>query len=162
MFYSYTLKSSSCINKAQYINAIYYFFFTQRSTNILLYNAFYRWILLDHVWVSLFTIISEQRRHSCVMLGKDDISVRSTRHFIFLYLRTREGLHAYHNKIKIDHCRGNPFQACLSKIAIDRDWPRFRYSRLGLFICWIGHNYPVPSSPPHTPRSGAHWPNRME
>ena len=29
-------------------------------------------------------------------------------------------------------------------------------------VCWIGHKYPVPSSPPHAPRSGAHWPNGME
>ena len=27
---------------------------------------------------------------------------------------------------------------------------------------WIDHNYPVPSSPPHTPRGGAHWPKGME
>ena len=95
------------------------------------------------MWVLVFTTISEQRRLSCIMLGKDDISVWSTRHFIFLILRTREGLHAYHNKIKIDHCRGNPFQACLSKIPNNRDWPRFCYKPLGLFIYWIGHNYPA-------------------
>ena len=31
-----------------------------------------------------------------------------------------------------------------------------------LSYCWIGHKYPVPSSPPHAPRSGARWPNGME
>ena len=114
------------------------------------------------MWVSVFTTISEQRRLSHIMLGKGHISVWLTRHFMFLLLRTREGLHAYHYKIKIDCCRGNPFQACLSEIATDRNRSRFRYNRLCLFICWIGCNYPVLSSPPHAPRSGAHWPNRME
>ena len=110
------------------------------------------------MWVLVFTTIAEQRRLSRIMSGKDDISVWLKRHFIFLLLRTREGCMpiAYHNKIKIDCCQGNPFQACLTEIAIDRDRPRFCYNQLGLFICWIGHNCPVPSSPPHTPRSGAH------
>ena len=95
--------------------------------------------------------------------------VRQRRHFSLVdttfYIPTfedKERLHSYHNKIKIDCCRGNPFQACLSEIAIDRDRLRFCHNRLGLFICWIGHNCPVPSSPLHTPMSGAHWPNGME
>ena len=115
------------------------------------------------MWVPIFTTISEQRRLSCIMLDKDNILVWSTQHFIFPLLRTREGyIPTYLPAIKIDCCRGNPFQACLSEIAIDRDRPRFYHNQLGLFICCIGHNCPVPSSQPHTPMSGAHWPNGME
>ena len=43
------------------------------------------------MWVPIFTTISEQRQLSCIMLDKDDISVWSTQHFIFLLLRTRKG-----------------------------------------------------------------------
>ena len=68
----------------------------------------------------------------------------------------------HHNEIKIDPFRGNSVQAYLDKVYIDRDWPKFRYNWLGLFIYWIGHNCPVPSSPLHTPGSLAHWPNGME
>ena len=111
--------------------------------------------------VSIPSTISDQRRLSWIMLGKDNIfSVHTTFHFPTVEDKGR--LHVYHNKIMIDHCRDNPFQARLSEIAINRDQAWFRYNWLGLFICWIGHNYPVPSSLPHTLRSGAHWPNGME
>ena len=71
-------------------------------------------------------------------------------------------IHAYHTGVRVKPLRGNSSQARLSEVAIDRDQPRFCYNWLGLFICWVGHNCPVPSSPPHTPWSGAHWPNGME
>ena len=96
-----------------------------------------------------------------VVLGKDDFLFKNAT-FHFLLFEDKGRLHVHHNKIRIDHCRDNLYQASLSKIATDRDRTRFRYDWLGLFTCWIGHNYPVPSSPPHAPRSGAHWPNRME
>ena len=43
------------------------------------------------MWVLVFTTIAEQRRLSWIILGKENITVWSTRHFIFLLLRTREG-----------------------------------------------------------------------
>ena len=50
------------------------------------------------------------------MSGKDDILLWSTRHFIFLLLRAREGY--YYNKIRIDYHRENLFQACLNEFAV--------------------------------------------
>ena len=54
------------------------------------------------------------------MLGKDDIFLVIMT-FHFPTFEDKERLHVYHNKIKIDHCRDNPFQASLSEIAVDRD-----------------------------------------
>ena len=113
------------------------------------------------MWVSISSIIFNQWRLSGIMLGKDNIfSVNTTFHFPTFEDKGR--LHVYRDKIKIDHCRDNPFQARLSEIAMDRDRTWFCYNWLGLFICWNGPNYPVPSSPLHTPGSWAHWPNGME
>ena len=113
------------------------------------------WVLVfyDYFWIkTTFVDRVRQRRHFGL--------VSTTLHILTFEDKGR--LHSYHNKVKIDRCWGNPFQACLSEIAIDRDQPRLSYNRLGLFICWIGHNCTVPSSPPRTPRSGAHWPSGME
>ena len=72
-------------------------------------------------------------------------------------------LHAHHNRIKRGLPPGQSLSRELEQDCSQQELSReFRYSWLGLFNCWIGHNYPVPSSPPHAPRSGAHWPNRME
>ena len=126
-------------NKAHCINAVNCFF-SQSSTNISFTNTFYWRILSDHVGTSIhdycrtkttFTDHVRQRWHFSL--------VETTFHIPTFEDKGR--LHAYHNKIKIDRCQGNPFQACLSKIALDRDRLRFCYNRLGLFIYWIGHNY---------------------
>ena len=68
---------------------------------------------------------------------------------------------AHHSGIRIDHCRNNFYQVSLSEIVPSRDRMRSRWD-LAYLIAGFGHNYPVPSSPLHAPRSGAHWPNRME
>ena len=51
-----------------------------------------------------------------------------TQHLIFLLFEDKGRLHAHHNKIRIDHCRDNPYQARLIGIATDRDRTRFRYN----------------------------------
>ena len=72
-------------------------------------------------------------------------------------------LHAHHNRIKRGLPPGQSLSRELERDCCQQELSReFRYSWLGLFNCWIGHNYPVLSSPPHALRSGAHWPNRME
>ena len=133
------LNQAHVFNKAHCINAVNCFF-SQSSTNISFTNTFYWRILSDHVGTSIhdycrtkttFTDHVRQRWHFSL--------VETTFHIPTFEDKGR--LHAYHNKIKIDRCQGNPFQACLSKIALDRDRLRFCYNRLGLFIYWIGHNY---------------------
>ena len=84
-------------------------------------------------------------------------------HLIFPTFEDKGRLHVHYNKIK----RGLlPGQSLSRELEWDRRQQEssreFCYSWPGLFNCWIGHNYPVPSSPLHAPRSGAHWPNRME
>ena len=147
------LNQARILNKVHCINAVNRFF-PQSSMNISLSNI----LLLANILKSCGYYYSR------LFLNKDNfhVHVRQGWHLTFLLFEDMGRLHVYHNKSKIDHCWGNPFQACLSEIAIDRDWLRFRHNRLGLFICWIGHNYPVPSSPPHAPRSETHWPNGME
>ena len=106
------------------------------------------------MWVLEFTTFSEQRRLSWPWVEKTTFHIPN--------FEDKGRTHAYHNGIKVEPLWGNPSQACLSEAAIDRDRPRSRHNRLGLFICWVGHNCPVPSSPAQTPWSGAHWPNGME
>ena len=122
---------------------------------------FDRQILLDHGVLEFTTFFwkktsfvdhVKQRRHFKI----------SQRYLSYLLFVDKGRTHAYYNKIRIDCFRGNPFHACLSEVATDRNRPRFHHNRLGLLVCWIGHNYPVPSSPLHTPMSGAHWPNGMK
>ena len=97
------------------------------------------------------------------MLSKDDFSLWSNNIWFFLLLEDKGRLHAYHNRIKRGLLPGQSLSCEHERDCRQQESSReFRYSWLGLFNCWIGHNYPVPSSPPHAPRSGAHWPNRME
>ena len=97
------------------------------------------------------------------MSSKDDFSLWWNNIWCFLLFEDKGRLHAHHNRIK----RGLlPGQSLSSELERDRcrqelSW-EFRYSWLGLFNCWNGHNYPVPCSPLHAPRSGAHWPYEME
>ena len=136
------LNQAHLFNKAHCINAVNCFF-SQSSTNISFNNTFYRQILSDHVGTSI---------HSYFWTKTTFIDhVKQRRHFGLIettfHIPTFEDkgrLHAYHNKIKIDRCRGNPFQACLSEIAIDRDRPRFCYNRLGLFILLDWSQLPSP------------------
>ena len=141
----------------QFINVIY-----TKSTNISFNN-----FLVDEyhliMWVSKPSTISNQQRLFRIMLGKDDIPPRWNNIWFFLLFEDKGRLHAHHNRIK----RGLLLGQSLSR---ELEWDcrqqesswEFRYSWLGLFNYWIGHNYPVPSSPPHAPRSGTHWPNRID
>ena len=113
------LNQAHVFNKAHCINAVNCFF-SQSSTNISFTNTFYWRILSDHVGTSIhdycrtkttFTDHVRQRWHFSL--------VETTFHIPTFEDKGR--LHAYHNKIKIDRCLGNPFQACLSEIALDRD-----------------------------------------
>ena len=98
-----------------------------------------------------------------IMLGKDNISLRWNNIWFFLLFEDKGRLHAHHNRIKRGLLPGQSLSSELERDCRRQESSReFRYSWLGLFNCWIGHNYPVLSSPPHAPRSGAHWPNRME
>ena len=140
----------------QFINVIY--------TNQQIFHAII--FLLTNVilimWVLKPSAISNQRwpLESC-WVKKTFLS--DEQHLIFYFLRTREGHMPTITVIR----RGLPSGQSLSS-GLERDHHRressreFRYSWLGLFNCWVGHKYPVPSSPLHDPRSGAHWPNRME
>ena len=115
------------------------------------------------MWVLKPSTISNQRRLFRIMLGKDDISLRWNNIWFFLLFEDKGRLQACCNGIKSWLLPGQSLSN-----DIERDChltgikSRFCHSWLGLFNYWIGHNYPVPSSPPHAPRSGAHWPNRME
>ena len=80
---------------------------------------------------------SEQRRLLC-----HDWLVKTTFHVPNFEDMGR--IHAYHNKIKVEPFRGNPFQACLSEVATNRDRLKSRYKRLGLFIYWVGVESPSP------------------
>ena len=76
------------------------------------------------MWVPIFTTISEQRQLSCIMLDKDDISVWSTQHFIFLLLRTRKGYIPTITKSRLIAAGEIPFKHAWSRlpsIEIDRD-----------------------------------------
>ena len=76
------------------------------------------------MWVLVFTIISEQRRLSWIMLGKNNISVWLIQHFAFLLLRTREGYMSTIKKSRLITAGEIPFKHAwvrLPLIGIDRD-----------------------------------------
>ena len=107
-------------NKAQNINAVNCLFSYKDQWIFYFIILFYRRTLLDHVG----NIISDQTRLSCIMLGNDDISVWSTRHFMFLLLRTREGHMPAITKSRLITAREIHFKhawARLPSIGIDRD-----------------------------------------
>ena len=75
------------------------------------------------MWVPIFTTISEQRRLFSVMLGKDDISVWLTQHFMFLLLRTREGYMPTITKSRLIAAREIPFKHAWARLpSIEIDW----------------------------------------
>ena len=95
------------------------FLFTQNQRIFHSIIIFHRRILSDHLGINIFDYFQSMTT-SGIMLGKDNIfSVNTTFHFPTFEDKGR--LHVYHNKIKIDHFRDNPFQARLSEIAMDRD-----------------------------------------
>ena len=76
------------------------------------------------MWVLVFTIISEQRRLSWIMLGKNNISVWLIQHFAFLLLRTREGYMSTIKKSRLITAGEIPFKHAwvrLPLIGINRD-----------------------------------------
>ena len=88
-----------------------------------------------------------------------------TQHLIFLLFEDKGRLHAKLPTIAES--------GLITAGTISIKWAWAKLSRVGIawdpaiadlayLIAGFGHNYPVPSSPPHAPRSGAHWPNRME
>ena len=99
-FFSYVFKLSSCIKSSEQMQSIV--FIHTKSTDILFNNCF-----------SSANVI-----RSCQVKTTFSL-VNTTLHFPTFEDKGR--LHAYHNKIRIDHCRDNPFQARLSEIAVDRD-----------------------------------------
>ena len=97
------------------------------------------------------------------MLGKGDIPLRWRNIWFFLLFEDKGRSNAHHNRIKRGLLPGQSLSSKLERDCRRQELSReFRYSWLSLFNCWVGHKYPVPSSPLHVPRSWAHWPNRME
>ena len=90
-------------------------------------------------------MVLNQRRHP------GSWQVKTTLHFLLFEDKGR--LQAHGNGIKIWLLPGQS----LSR-ELERDWhlieikSRSRHSQLGLFNCWIGHNYPIPR--------WARWPNQ--
>ena len=93
------------------------FLFTQNQQIFHSTIISHRRTLSDHVGTKILYYFQQQRL-SRVMLGKDDFFfMNTTVHFPTFEDRGR--LHVAHNKI--NHCRDNPSQACLSRTAADRD-----------------------------------------
>ena len=109
------LNQARVFNKAQYINAVNCSF-SHKDQQIfhltILFTDEYYWIM----WVPIFTTISEQRRLSWIMLGKDNILVWSTQHFIFLLLRTREGYMPTIKKSRLIAAGEIPFKHALARL----------------------------------------------
>ena len=148
VFFRHLFELSSCIKSSEQMQLIIFTF--TKSTNISFSDYFSS---TNIIWSYGY------QNHRLFPINNNFLRIR---HFIFLLFEDKGRLDVHHNKVKIDHCQDNLYQVSLSEIATDRDRTRLCYNQLGLFNCWIGHNYPIPSNPPHAPRSGAHWPNRME
>ena len=116
------LNQAHVFNKAQRINTVNCFFHKIQKIfhSITLFIGEYYQIM----WVLVFTIISEQRRLSWIMLGKNNISVWLIQHFAFLLLRTREGYMSTIKKSRLISAGEIPFKLAwvrLPLIGIDRD-----------------------------------------
>ena len=94
-----------------------------KSTNISFNNYF---LLTNIIWLCgnqnhwLFPINDDFQSH----VRQRQLFSLGTQHLIFLLFEDKGRLHAHHNRIKIDHCRDNLYQASLSEIATDRDRTR--------------------------------------